>query len=179
MSDFGTSSEVALTALAVGDIIYTKVLINKADMANPNATSGTAKSWGHPVVVLTSPNWNPIYNRIKRGHPVERYCVVLAVGTQSITVTYLATFNRAKKLPTTLDEAYWYPIDPAEKEAALDPLPALNTNAQWASLRTKQTIAVTPVSCGLIISMNKNSIPIVVISRFRNTVLRLMPNLLP
>jgi hypothetical protein len=116
------------------------------------------------------------YDRIKRGDPVDRYCIVLAVEAQSITVTYLATFKRSTKLPTTLDKAYWYPVDPAEKEAALDPLPALNTNAQWASLRKKQTITVTPVSCGL---MNENRIPMVVAFRLPSTVLKPMPHLLP
>lgn len=73
--------------------------------------------------------------------------MVLAVSATSVTVTYLATFSKATTLPTTLDKNYWYPVDPATKEGTLDPLPALNTRAQWASLRKKQEITEATVSC--------------------------------
>ena len=77
---------------------------------------------------------------------MERFCVVLAVTDMSVTVTYFTTFAKATTLPTTLDKNYWYPVDPATKEGTLDPLPALNTRAQWASLRKKQHVTEATVS---------------------------------
>ena len=85
--------------------------------------------------------------RIKKGDPVTRLAVVLATGSSSVQVTYLATFAQSTKLPASFaDKSLWYPISPATKEGTYDPLPALpNNKAQWACLRKKQTITGNPV----------------------------------
>jgi len=125
MSSF---TSTPLKSLAVGDIIYVDVHIDKADMADPNSKSTTAK-------------------KIKKGTAVTRLAVVLVAGTASVEVTYLATFERSTTLPASFtDQTMWYPIKPATKESTThDPLPALNKEAQWACLRKKQTITTDPV----------------------------------
>ncbi|GBE85424.1 hypothetical protein BKA93DRAFT_828887 [Sparassis latifolia] len=122
-----SKTSVPLKDLVVGDIIYANIIIDKADMADPNSKSGTAKN-------------------IKAGKPVRRLCVVLVAGSSSVVVTYLATFNQSKTLPASFtDKSYWYPVSPATKEGTLDPLPSLNGTAQWVSLRKKQTVTEDPV----------------------------------
>jgi hypothetical protein len=118
-----------LKDLAVGDIIYANVHIDKADMADPNSKSTTAK-------------------KINKGQPVTRLAVVLVAGSSSVQVTYLATFAGSTQLPASFaDKSIWYPISPAKKESTHDPLPALpNNKAQWACLRKKQTITEDPVN---------------------------------
>ncbi|TFK42012.1 hypothetical protein BDQ12DRAFT_710341 [Crucibulum laeve] len=122
-------TSTALKNLVVGDIIYVDVHIDKADTADPNSKSTTAK-------------------KIKKGDPVTRLAVVLVAGASSVQVTYLATFAQSTQLPTTFtDKTMWYPIKPATKESTYDPLPALpNGKAQWACLRKKQTITTDPVN---------------------------------
>jgi len=122
------TSSVPLASLSVGDIIYANVVINQADMADPNSKSTTAK-------------------KIKKGQPVERICIVLAVHGGSVDVTYTATFAKSTQLPTSFtDKSYWYPINPATKEGTLDPIPsAINPQtAQWASLRQTQKVTANP-----------------------------------
>ncbi|KAJ7228547.1 hypothetical protein GGX14DRAFT_384986 [Mycena pura] len=116
-------TEVALSALVVGDIIYADVKIDAQDMADPNSKSTTAK-------------------KIKKGDPITRLAVVLVAGNTSVQVTYLATFARSTTLPTSFaDKSYWYPFTPAGQESIYEPLPArANNEAQWASLRVTQTI---------------------------------------
>ncbi|KAF8737183.1 hypothetical protein AX14_013311 [Amanita brunnescens Koide BX004] len=123
-----SQTSTPLKDLAVGDIIYVDVIIDKADMADPNSKSTTAK-------------------KIAKGQPVTRLAVVLVTGSSSVQVTYLATFAKSTKLPTSFtDKSFWYPIKPATKESTYEPLPALPNNvAQWASLRKKQTITKDPV----------------------------------
>jgi hypothetical protein len=41
--------------LAVGDIIYANVLIDKADMADPNSKSTTAKKFANPPINVIIP----------------------------------------------------------------------------------------------------------------------------
>ncbi|KAF8886083.1 hypothetical protein CPB84DRAFT_1827144 [Gymnopilus junonius] len=122
-----TTTSTALKDLAVGNIIYADVTIDKADMADPSSTSTTAK-------------------KIKKGDKVTRLCIILEKGTSSVTVTYLATFAGATSLPTSFtDKSLWYPIKPATKESTYQPLPETNGKAQWACLRKKQTITTDPV----------------------------------
>jgi len=118
-----------LEDLAAGDIIYVNVVIDKADMADPNSKSTTA-------------------NKIKKGQPVTRLAIVLVAGSSSVQVTYLATFAGTTQIPASFsDKSMWYPISPAKKESTYDPLPALpNNKAQWACLRKKQTITDNPVN---------------------------------
>ena len=72
---------------------------------------------------------------------------MLVPGQTSVQVTYVATFDQSTTLPSALDKTVWYPFKPATKEGDLEPLPELsNEKAQWASLRTKQTITKNPVS---------------------------------
>ena len=152
MSDFGTFSSDALSTLAVGNIISASIIIDKADMVDPASKSGTARKWVSNLqggileaFCFYQVDW-PTLCRIKAGNSVERFCIVLAATATSVTVTYLVTFDKATALPTTLDNNYWYPIKPATKEGTLEPLPALNTRAQWASLRKKQYITGATVS---------------------------------
>jgi hypothetical protein len=72
----------------------------------------------------------------------------LVPGVASVEVTYVATFDQSTALPNALDKTMWYPFAPALQEGAFAPLPtALSSGkAQWASLRTKQTITENPVS---------------------------------
>ncbi|CCL99536.1 uncharacterized protein FIBRA_01554 [Fibroporia radiculosa] len=136
-------SEVEVSKLVVGDLIYASIHIDRADMANPKATSGTAK-------------------KIKKGEPVVRHCVVLEKNEHSVVVTYLATFGGSKKLPTTLQEVYWYPIEPAEKEGKHEPLPELNPGvAQWASLRKKQTVTGDVKMSDMRVRMSEESVHLV------------------
>lgn len=72
--------------------------------------------------------------------------MVLVSGTTSVEVTYVATFDQKTQLPSQLDKTMWYPFSPATKEGSYDPLPSIiGGKAQWASLRTKQTITANPV----------------------------------
>jgi len=124
------TSSVSLASLSVGNIIYADVVINTADTADPNSKSTTAK-------------------KIKKGKPVTRICIVLAVNTGSVDVTYTATFIGSTKLPTSFtDNSYWYPIKPATKEGNLEPLPsAINPQTpQWVSLRQTQRLTQDPVN---------------------------------
>ncbi|KAF9233670.1 hypothetical protein BU15DRAFT_66378 [Melanogaster broomeanus] len=119
--DFGPSTTVALSTLAEGDIIRAPIIIDIDDLVDPTSKTGTTKD-------------------IKKGKPVTRFCIVLKQNSTSVTVTYLATFDKSTTLPTTLKQQYWYPIQPATQEGAYVPLPALNQRAQWACLRKKQEL---------------------------------------
>lgn len=139
-----------LKDLAIGDIIYADVLIDKADMADPNSKSTTAKKFVNQSVIAIIHTLLKLINslpRIKKGQPVARLAVVLVAGSSSVQVTYLATFAQSTQLPASFpDKSMWYPILPATKESVYDPLPALQNNkAQWACLRRKQTITDDPV----------------------------------
>ena len=79
--------------------------------------------------------------------PVRRICIVLVPGKTSVEVTYTATFHESPTLPSMLDKSMWYPFKPVAKEGSLEPLPAMSNGvAQWASLRSKQTITKSTVS---------------------------------
>ena len=140
-----------LKDLAIGDIIYVDVLIDKADMADPNSKSTTAKksvnSSANAIIFTQRSSWLFSLPRIKKNQPVTRLAVVLVAGSSSVQVTYLATFAQSTQLPTSFaDKSIWYPISPAKKEGTHDPLPALpNNTAQWACLRKKQKITDNPV----------------------------------
>jgi len=122
-----SKTSVALKDLHIGDIIYTNVTINVADQADPNSKSTTAK-------------------KIQQGTPIQRLCIVLVPGTQSVQVTYLATLGSSTSLPATLDRTMWYPFEPATKEGSYTPLPPLSSaKAQWACLRIKQKITANPI----------------------------------
>ena len=76
---------------------------------------------------------------------VTRLAVVLVQGESSVEVTYLTTFNRESTVPASLDESMWYPtIVPGENK---DSKSVVQPEAQWASLRRKQTITANPVGC--------------------------------
>ena len=144
-----SQTSTPLKDLAVGDIIYVDVIIDKADMADPNSKSTTAKKYVNSSLQLM-PSYSQADRfspRIAKGQPVTRLAVVLVTGSSSVQVTYLATFAKSTKLPTSFtDKSFWYPIKPATKESTYEPLPALPNNvAQWASLRKKQTITKSPV----------------------------------
>ncbi|KAG6380542.1 hypothetical protein JVT61DRAFT_4901 [Boletus reticuloceps] len=117
-----------LEHLKVGDLIFADIIINPTDIADRSSKSATT-------------------SKAKQGKPVRRICLVLEPGKTSVQVTYVPTFKESTTLPSTLDKAMWYPFMPATKEGSLEPLPAMsNGKAQWASLRSKQTIAKDPIS---------------------------------
>ncbi|KAF9233672.1 hypothetical protein BU15DRAFT_79878 [Melanogaster broomeanus] len=132
--NFGAYTEVSLSTLAEGDIIRAPIIIDLDDLVDPKSTTGTTRS-------------------IKHGRPVKRYCIVLKQNSTSVTVTYLATFDKSTELPTTLKEKYWYPINPATQEGSYVPLPALNQRAQWACLRKKQELDLSALPRVLKFSM--------------------------
>lgn len=141
-------TQVALSTLKAGDIIYADVHIDVQDMADPNAKSTTAKKY----VVLALPLCHfhfltVIFCRIRKGDPVTRLCIVLTPGAHSVDVTYQATFAQSTSLPGNFtDKDLWYPVSPAKKEGSHEPLPALGDGkAAWASLRKTQTITQDPV----------------------------------
>ncbi|KIK96561.1 hypothetical protein PAXRUDRAFT_825793 [Paxillus rubicundulus Ve08.2h10] len=124
--DFGPPTTVSLSTLEEGDIIRAPIIIDIDDLVDPKSKTGTTKD-------------------IKRGKPITRYCIVLKKNPTSVTVTYLATFDKSLTLPTTLKQQYWYPIKPATQEGSYVPLPALNERAQWACLRKKQELVLSTV----------------------------------
>jgi len=129
--------------LEVGDFIYADVIINLADMADPNSKSTTA-------------------TKVKQGKAVPRIAVVLAKGEGFVHVTYSTTFKGVTTLPAIFaDKTMWYPRKPAKKESIYEPLPAtLDGVAGWYSLRRTQRVdtpiveklveSVSPATAGLI-----------------------------
>ncbi|KAF9230371.1 hypothetical protein BU15DRAFT_69252 [Melanogaster broomeanus] len=122
--DFGPSTTVALSTLAEGDIIRAPHHHRHRRPGGPDVQNRNYK---------------------RKGKPITRFCIVLKQNSTSVTVTYLATFDKSTTLPTTLKQQYWYPIQPATQEGSYVPLPALNQRAQWACLRKKQELHLSAV----------------------------------
>ncbi|KZT03133.1 uncharacterized protein LAESUDRAFT_762126 [Laetiporus sulphureus 93-53] len=116
-----TKVTTALKDLRVGDMIWVKATVNKADLANPAATSATTKA-------------------VLQGKHVKRLCVVLIEGTTSVVVTYLTTFGDSAALPTRFtDKSYWYPaqwVSLRQKQTIFDdPVPKVASRFTSSSIR--------------------------------------------
>ncbi|PBK77699.1 hypothetical protein ARMSODRAFT_4233 [Armillaria solidipes] len=125
-----SKTPTALKDLAVGDIIWTPVIVDLQDFGSPASQSTMAKM-------------------IRKGVPVPRLCIVLATGETSVQVTYLATFGDSVTLPSHLDKNMFYPFSPSNTSGGpYEPLPMLDDGSRspWASLRAKYTITENPVS---------------------------------
>ncbi|PBK94528.1 hypothetical protein ARMGADRAFT_1011961 [Armillaria gallica] len=124
-----STTPTALRDLAVGDVIWTPVIVDQRDFGSPTSKSTMAK-------------------RIKKGLPVLRLCIVLATGETSVQVTYMATFGDSDTLPSHLDKTMFYPFEPVLPSGGpYKPLPVLqDARHSWASLRARYTITGNPVS---------------------------------
>ncbi|KAI0699132.1 hypothetical protein BC835DRAFT_599782 [Cytidiella melzeri] len=111
--------------LKVGDVFWHSVMIAPDDVAEPS--SDTARD-------------------VRNNRRTRRLVVV--VCTSPVLVLYLATFNRATKLPCTLkDHTVWYPVDEAETTAWAPPLQTepMQRFAQWVNIRRLYAVSADSV----------------------------------
>ncbi|KEP47845.1 hypothetical protein V565_141980 [Rhizoctonia solani 123E] len=83
--------------------------------------------------------------KIERGEQVRKLAYVLEINENDIVVAYTTTFGRKKELDEHVTDINdWYPVSPAPKNGARDPLPALEneTSPNPAWINVKQAIRI-------------------------------------